>query len=72
MEDGVAIGILLSGATADPEDVAARLVLFESLRRNRCSAMQILSNAGQDEAERVRDAAAKFIPIQDIPSKLQK
>ncbi|KAK8096636.1 hypothetical protein PG999_012580 [Apiospora kogelbergensis] len=67
IEDGVAIGILLSGATTDPEDVASRLELFESLRRNRCSAMQILSNAGQDEAERVRDEAARFIPIQDIP-----
>ncbi|KAK8079129.1 salicylate hydroxylase [Apiospora phragmitis] len=58
---------LLSGATTNPEDVASRLALFESLRRNRCSAMQILSNAGQDEAERVREAASKFLPIQDIP-----
>ncbi|KAK8062336.1 FAD dependent oxidoreductase [Apiospora hydei] len=67
IEDGVAMGILMSGVTTHPNDVASRLELFESLRRNRCSAIQILSNAGQDEAERVRDAAAKFMLIQDIP-----
>ncbi|KAK8030012.1 hypothetical protein PG993_011303 [Apiospora rasikravindrae] len=72
IEDGVAMGILMSGATTNPKDVASRLELFESLRRNRCSAIQILSNAGQDEAERVRDEAAKFIPIQDIPKSTEE
>ncbi|KAK7964253.1 hypothetical protein PG988_011227, partial [Apiospora saccharicola] len=67
IEDGVALGILLSGA-ATAEEVVSRLELFESLRRNRCSAIQILSNAGQDEADRVRDAASKFLPIEDIPA----
>lgn len=75
IEDGMAMGILFSHATTatNPKDVVtSRLALFESLRRHRCSAMQILSNAGQDEAERVRGAAARFIPIEDIPSKLKK
>ncbi|KAK6836722.1 salicylate hydroxylase [Apiospora arundinis] len=75
IEDGVAMGILFSHATTatNPKDVVtSRLALFESLRRHRCSAMQILSNAGQDEAERVRGAAARFIPIEDIPKNTEE
>jgi hypothetical protein len=32
--------------------------------------MQIFSNAGQDDAARIRDEASKFIPIDSVPSML--
>jgi hypothetical protein len=30
--------------------------------------MQIFSNAGQDDAARIRDEASKFIPVDTVPS----
>lgn len=68
IEDGVAMGIVMAGAQAD--QVQERLRVFEGLRRKRCSAMQIFSNAGQDEVERVRAEASEFMPVDEIPSKL--
>ncbi|KAI6301320.1 hypothetical protein MCOR03_000821 [Pyricularia oryzae] len=65
VEDGVALGISMAGAT--PETVGERLVAFDSVRRNRASALQILSNVGQDEALKVRAEAAKFVPIETVP-----
>lgn len=65
IEDGVAMGIVMAGAQAD--QVQERLRVFEGLRRKRCSAMQIFSNAGQDEVERVRAEASEFMPVDEIP-----
>ncbi|KAI9795932.1 MAG: hypothetical protein M1833_006580 [Piccolia ochrophora] len=73
IEDGAAIGILLKGlkhgsANLDAE-IATRLSAFETVRRKRASLMQIYSNAGQDEAEKIRDEAAKFLgPGLKVPS----
>jgi salicylate hydroxylase len=39
------------------------------VRKNRASVMQIFSNAGQDEAEKIHKDAAKFIPAETVPSK---
>ncbi|OIW35674.1 FAD/NAD(P)-binding domain-containing protein [Coniochaeta ligniaria NRRL 30616] len=49
IEDGVALGIALCGATAD--EVEDRLEIYEKVRRNRASAIQILSNAGVDQIQ---------------------
>ncbi|ORY71376.1 salicylate hydroxylase [Pseudomassariella vexata] len=65
IEDGVAMGILMVGA--ESKDVPQRLELFEKLRHGRCSAIQIFSNAGQDEPERIAAEASKFIPVDSIP-----
>lgn len=67
IEDGAALGILLSRlppfTTADDLDqtIAERLEGFESIRKDRASVMQIFSNAGQDEPEKIRDEAKKFL-----------
>lgn len=76
IEDGAALGILFSRlppfTTAKhlEETIAARLQGFESVRHNRASVMQIYSNAGQDESEKIRDEAMKYLPdgVQ-VPSK---
>ncbi|KAH7360729.1 salicylate hydroxylase [Rhexocercosporidium sp. MPI-PUGE-AT-0058] len=65
IEDSVALGIVLGGCT--PEKLESRLKVFESIRMNRASVMQIFSNAGQDEPDRIRNEAAKFIPADMVP-----
>ncbi|KAI9801589.1 MAG: hypothetical protein M1825_003268 [Sarcosagium campestre] len=65
IEDGAAIGVLLTGLKPGSDnfkaELAQRLSAFETVRRNRASLMQIYSNAGQDEAEKIRDEAARFL-----------
>lgn len=39
-----------------------RLGLFEKIRRDRGSAIQVLSNSGPPMPQSVRDAAAKYLP----------
>ncbi|RDW82364.1 hypothetical protein BP6252_03476 [Coleophoma cylindrospora] len=70
IEDGAALEKLFANFTnTDAKSIAARLESFENVRRNRASAMQIFSNASQDEAERVREAARQYVPAGDhIPS----
>jgi 2-polyprenyl-6-methoxyphenol hydroxylase-like FAD-dependent oxidoreductase len=67
IEDAVALGICLTSCT--PSDLESRLQTFSSIRRTRASVMQIFSNAGQDEPEKIHTEAAKFIPAEDVPSK---
>lgn len=54
---------------ASRENVAERLKLYEKIRKNRASLMQIFSNAGQDEPELIRKDASRFMPIEKVPSK---
>lgn len=61
IEDGAALGILFDqvdnkGAMED------RLQLFEKVRRNRGSALQILSNVNPPVPQSVRDIAAEYVP----------
>ncbi|KAF6819226.1 salicylate hydroxylase [Colletotrichum musicola] len=65
IEDGVALGIAL--ASAEAKDVEARLRVYEDIRRNRASVMQIFSNAGQEEPELIREEASKYIPVDKVP-----
>ena len=76
IEDGAAIGILLEGLRADSpnlaQDIDQRLHAFEFVRRKRASLMQIFSNAGQDEAEKIRDEATRLLGDEGglmVPSK---
>jgi salicylate hydroxylase len=66
IEDSVALGIALTGCT--PSDLEARLKVFENVRMNRASVMQVFSNAGQDEPEKIHVEASKFIPAETVPS----
>jgi salicylate hydroxylase len=60
IEDGGALGILLSNITSVSE-IPERLKLFEKVRWNRASAVQVMSNAGQDQAEKIRAEAERYI-----------
>ncbi|KAH8805538.1 salicylate hydroxylase [Xylogone sp. PMI_703] len=65
LEDAVALGIVLSGATNDT--LEHRLQIFEKIRMKRASIIQIFSNAGQEQADRIHGDAAKYINTEDIP-----
>ncbi|MCJ1424421.1 hypothetical protein MMC29_002309 [Sticta canariensis] len=79
IEDGAALGILFSrlppSTTADDLDrtIMERLQGFESVRKDRASAIQIFSNAGPDEPEKIRDEAMKYLKdgVQ-VPGKTSK
>ncbi|KAL0933737.1 salicylate hydroxylase [Colletotrichum truncatum] len=69
IEDGVALGVCFSNI-ASLADVPERLEVFETIRRNRASAVTIFSNAAQDEAEKIKEAASEFVqPVERIPTK---
>ena len=58
-EDGAALGVLLSDLMSKDE-IPARLKLFEDLRLNRVSAMQIFSSVRRDEAYKIAEQARKY------------
>jgi salicylate hydroxylase len=66
MEDGLALGLVLHGAT-DTSQVEERLAIYERVRRNRAASIQILSNFGYDEA--VPDELVDFLEGRPVPSK---
>ncbi|KAK3377463.1 hypothetical protein B0H63DRAFT_477248 [Podospora didyma] len=61
IEDGIALGIALCGAT--PNDVTQRLGVFEKARLSRASAIQVLSNAGTDQVEIIHQEVAKYVDV---------
>jgi salicylate hydroxylase len=61
IEDGAALGILLDHV-CDKVKLEERLQLFEQVRRNRGSALQILSSTNPPASQSVRDAAAAYLP----------
>ena len=67
IEDGAALGALLSKLSS-VEEVPARLHLFQEMRKNRAAAMQIFSNVGQDQAEKIQAKAQKYVEG-PVPSK---
>lgn len=60
IEDAGALGIFLANVQC-LEDVPHRLELIQNIRRNRAGAMQIFSNAGQDQAERIQEDAKQYV-----------
>ena len=70
IEDGAALGSIFSRFPPFPsiELICARLSLFEDVRKNRASAMQIYSLAGQDEASKIGDLAKEYVKDGVIPS----
>ncbi|KAI1840241.1 hypothetical protein JX265_013033 [Neoarthrinium moseri] len=65
IEDGVVLGMVLSGASH--QNIMARLSLYEAIRRDRASLLQVFSNAGQDEPELIHKEASQFIPLEQVP-----
>lgn len=60
IEDGAALGVLLSDLGSKAE-VTDRLALFERLRLDRVSAMQVFSSVGQDESAKIADIARPYV-----------
>ncbi|KAK0710064.1 FAD binding domain-containing protein [Lasiosphaeria miniovina] len=65
IEDGLALGLALHGVT-DASQIGERLVLYETIRRGRASAIQIMSNYGFDEE--APEELLDFLEGQPIPS----
>lgn len=65
IEDSAALAIMVSDLTksklqANPSLLSERLQLFQDVRMNRVSAMQIFSNSGQDQAAGVAEAVKSY------------
>ncbi|EFQ25885.1 FAD binding domain-containing protein [Colletotrichum graminicola] len=71
LEDGLALGIVMSGAT-DASDVEKLLEMYEKIRRNRASAIQILSNVGKDGLLYDENELSKFMSKEHIPKTLKE
>lgn len=67
VQDGVCLGILLSDDPKDPGIIMSRLELYDRIRRPRASVVTIFSNAGQDEAHKVREEVYKYLGDEAIP-----
>ncbi|KAL2811461.1 putative salicylate hydroxylase [Aspergillus granulosus] len=63
IEDAGALSEVFKGrAKPTSKEIESRLALFEQVRLNRASAMQVFSNAGQDESWKIREQAKKYLP----------
>ncbi|KAK3933434.1 hypothetical protein QBC46DRAFT_230201, partial [Diplogelasinospora grovesii] len=51
-----------------PDEVEKRLGLYEKIRRNRASAIQILSNVGQGQPHLVYEELKQYLREADIPT----
>ncbi|KAK1525773.1 FAD binding domain-containing protein [Colletotrichum costaricense] len=71
LEDGLALGVVFAGVS-DNSDLEKRLDLFEKIRRNRASAIQILSNVGTDQSSLVEKDLLEFLAADEIPKNPQE
>ncbi|RAL13090.1 putative salicylate hydroxylase [Aspergillus homomorphus CBS 101889] len=64
IEDAGALSEIFAeiSGTPDLREIRRRLELFESIRLKRVSAMQVLSDAGQDQAWRIKERAQRYMP----------
>ncbi|KAL4985325.1 hypothetical protein BDW68DRAFT_165400 [Aspergillus falconensis] len=64
IEDGAALGEIFAGIKDAPtkDEIHDRLRIFEKVRLRRVSAMQVLSDAGQDRVFEVRERAQQYMP----------
>lgn len=70
IEDAAALGILFSNfASSDAGSISNRLEHFENVRRNRASAMQLLSDTmiNRKDTEAIRKAIQPFMPGETVP-----
>ncbi|KAK3315769.1 FAD/NAD(P)-binding domain-containing protein [Apodospora peruviana] len=64
IEDGLALGLVLHGVS-DKSEIEHHLKLYEKIRRNRASAIQVMSNFGFDE--KMPDEVVEFLEGWEIP-----
>lgn len=70
IEDAAALGVLFSSFNAiDETSISKRLDNFENVRRNRASAMQLLSDTtvNHSDQEAIRKAVQPYMPGQTVP-----
>lgn len=65
IEDGLALGLVLNGVTKVSQ-IGTRLEMYEKIRRNRASIVQILSNVGSDQD--VPEEIIEFMEGNPLPS----
>lgn len=75
IEDGAALGVLFQGITKggngkEKQIIEPRLKIFEQMRRDRVTAVQILSGVpvGEDGFETVWERWEKYLPGHEFPS----
>jgi hypothetical protein len=66
IEDGCAIGLVMYGVT-DPSQIPQRLAVYQKVRYNRASFIQIASNYGFDD--HVQSELANYLEDRTMPSK---
>ncbi|KAK0671452.1 putative salicylate hydroxylase [Cercophora samala] len=66
LEDGCVLGIVLHGAST-PGDIERRLEIYEKVRKNRASAIQILSSVGMDQGHLVLNNLESYFPEGEVP-----
>lgn len=70
IEDSAALGTLFENfGSKDVDSISKRLDVFEQVRKNRASAIQIFSSCGQEQLQRSVRGAAKYVPEDKLPSK---
>lgn len=67
LEDGLALGAVLHGAST-PAEIEARLDIYHRVRHKRASVIQILSNVGQEQSHLVHDELRQYLAENEIPS----
>jgi hypothetical protein len=60
IEDAGALSVFLANVQR-LEDIPSRLELVQNTRRDRAAAMQIFSNAGQDQAAEIENEARQYV-----------
>ncbi|KAL6704973.1 hypothetical protein ACN47E_007376 [Coniothyrium glycines] len=73
IEDAGALGVFLADLKA-LDQVPGRLEMAQNARRDRAAAMQIFSNAGQDQAARIQEDAKQYVkgPVPKNPAEFHQ
>ncbi|KAG9246621.1 FAD binding domain-containing protein [Calycina marina] len=69
MEDGLALGLVMNGVT-NISQIEERIEIYEKIRRNRASSIQILSKVGSDEE--CPPEIVEFLDGKALPSELSQ
>ncbi|KAJ4154757.1 hypothetical protein LMH87_000036 [Akanthomyces muscarius] len=67
IEDGLVLGITMLGAQSR-SDIADRFSIYQDVRQNRASVIQILSNIGQDQAKQLKNEVLPYLEEDKIPT----
>ena len=68
IEDAGALSVLFSNLSSK-DLIRDRLHIYQDVRKNRAASIQVLSNAGQDEAAKIEAEARKYMEGRPVPGK---